>query len=95
LLRWGIRAFVVVVPVVEGGIVAAAASHRWDDSNPAVRAPARWSRSNFLLLGNDGDVTFSRKPRGRVYREVALATAQGRLPAFRAGFRIVGLVVLQ
>jgi hypothetical protein len=47
--------------------VAAAASHRLDDSNPAVRAPACWSRSNFLVLGNvDDDVTFSRKTRGRV-----------------------------
>jgi hypothetical protein len=66
LLRWGIRAFVVLVGR-SGEAVAAAASHRRDDSNPAVRAPACWSRSNFLVLGNvDDDVTFSRKTRGRV-----------------------------
>lgn len=66
MLRWAIRAFVVVVG--RGGAVGdAAASHRLGDSNPAVRAPACWSRSNFLLLGNDDDnVTFSAETRGRV-----------------------------
>jgi hypothetical protein len=65
LLRWAIRAFVVVVG--RGGAVGdAAASHRLGDSNPAVRAPACWSRSNFLLLGNDDDnVTFSADSRPR------------------------------
>jgi hypothetical protein len=59
LPRWGIRAFVVVVG--RGGeVVAAAASRRLDDSNPVVRAQIRWSRSNFLRLGDDDrDVTSS------------------------------------
>lgn len=54
--RLGILAFVVVV-----GAVAAAASHRPDDSNPVVRYPACWNRSNSLLLGKDDDRTFSAK----------------------------------
>lgn len=56
--RWEIQAFAVVVG--RGGeVVVAVASHRLDDSNPVVCALARWSRSNFLPLGNDDDVTFS------------------------------------
>jgi hypothetical protein len=88
LPRWGIWAFVLVVG--RGGeVVAAAASHRPDDSNPAVRAPACWSRSNFLLPGNDDDVTLSTETQGRVDRfGVALATARGWLPAFRGWFQV-------
>jgi len=89
LPRWKILAIVVVVGGVDG-VVAAAAIHRLDGSSLVVRDHVRWSRSNFLLPGNiDDDVTFSAKTRGRVDDwEVALATAQDRLPAFRAGFRL-------
>ena len=81
--------FVVAADRVGGG-VAVAASHRLDDNNPVVRDPACQSRSNSLPLGKDDDVTFSAKTRGRVDDwEVALATAQDRLPAFRAGFRML------
>ena len=93
LPRWGIWAFVLVVG--RGGeVVAVVASHRLDDSNPDVRALACWSRSNFLLLGNDDDVPFSTETRGRVDRYEGCFGDCTRLVTSFSGL-VSGLVVLQ
>jgi hypothetical protein len=93
LPRWGIWAFVLVVG--RGGeVVAAAASHRPDDSSPAVRAPTSWSRSNFLLPGNDDDVTLSTETQGRVDRFGGCFGDCTRLVTSFSGL-VSGLVVLQ